>query len=144
MAGGSALAQRSPVPAGRDVGGVHGTAGVDGVGQPDEAGVGPGQRRRGGRRLPRQELRALGRRRLVVPHLLGEEQRLVVGRAGHRVQPLLGAGRGVAAERQLVLAALTGDRKSTRLNSSHANISYAVFCLKKKKISSSIYTSTCT
>src|SRR3712207_8060054 len=28
------------------------------------------------------------------------------------------------------------DRKSTRLNSSHANISYAVFCLKKKKIKS--------
>src|SRR3712207_8211121 len=28
------------------------------------------------------------------------------------------------------------DRKSTRLNSSHANISYAVFCLKKKKTSS--------
>src|SRR3712207_6944852 len=27
----------------------------------------------------------------------------------------------------------TGDRKSTRLNSSHANISYAVFCLKKKQ-----------
>src|SRR3712207_7088818 len=30
-----------------------------------------------------------------------------------------------------------GDRKSTRLNSSHANISYAVFCLKKKKQTSS-------
>src|SRR3712207_8943819 len=29
----------------------------------------------------------------------------------------------------------TVDRKSTRLNSSHANISYAVFCLKKKKAS---------
>src|SRR2546430_4648384 len=28
---------------------------------------------------------------------------------------------------------LTGDRKSTRLNSSHSQISYAVFCLKKKK-----------
>src|SRR5258707_11706395 len=28
---------------------------------------------------------------------------------------------------------MTADRKSTRLNSSHANISYAVFCLKKKK-----------
>src|SRR3712207_9009421 len=28
-----------------------------------------------------------------------------------------------------------GDRKSTRLNSSHANISYAVFCLKKKNTS---------
>src|SRR5215203_7084393 len=33
----------------------------------------------------------------------------------------------VAGQRQLQ------DRKSTRLNSSHANISYAVFCLKKKK-----------
>src|SRR3712207_7684408 len=30
-----------------------------------------------------------------------------------------------------------GDRKSTRLNSSHANISYAVFCLKKKKTTTS-------
>src|SRR5258707_5627669 len=30
------------------------------------------------------------------------------------------------------------DRKSTRLNSSHANISYAVFCLKKKKKESSV------
>src|SRR3712207_8822579 len=30
-------------------------------------------------------------------------------------------------------AAHKTDRKSTRLNSSHANISYAVFCLKKKK-----------
>src|SRR3712207_7020130 len=29
------------------------------------------------------------------------------------------------------------DRKSTRLNSSHANISYAVFCLKKKNINNS-------
>src|SRR5947209_15307855 len=32
-----------------------------------------------------------------------------------------------------VVAFEVGDRKSTRLNSSHANISYAVFCLKKKK-----------
>src|SRR3712207_9006654 len=32
------------------------------------------------------------------------------------------------------LLSLTLDRKSTRLNSSHANISYAVFCLKKKNI----------
>src|SRR3712207_7358650 len=31
------------------------------------------------------------------------------------------------------------DRKSTRLNSSHANISYAVFCLKKKKLQYLIY-----
>src|SRR3712207_8654209 len=33
-----------------------------------------------------------------------------------------------------------GDRKSTRLNSSHANISYAVFCLKKKKNKLNNYT----
>src|SRR3712207_7316058 len=32
-----------------------------------------------------------------------------------------------------------GDRKSTRLNFSHANNSYAVFCLKKKKQSTHIY-----
>src|SRR5258707_4592328 len=42
----------------------------------------------------------------------------------------------VARERLLglIVASLlaAGDRKSTRLNSSHANISYAVFCLKKK------------
>src|SRR5207253_3977547 len=31
-------------------------------------------------------------------------------------------------------AGITADRKSTRLNSSHVAISYAVFCLKKKKI----------
>src|SRR3712207_8540467 len=34
---------------------------------------------------------------------------------------------------------LLQDRKSTRLNSSHANISYAVFCLKKKKSSTTPY-----
>src|SRR3712207_7708793 len=34
------------------------------------------------------------------------------------------------------------DRKSTRLNSSHANISYAVFCLKKKNFPASLLLST--
>src|SRR5258707_9098782 len=34
---------------------------------------------------------------------------------------------------QALLGTQRRDRKSTRLNSSHANISYAVFCLKKKK-----------
>src|SRR2546422_6313085 len=37
----------------------------------------------------------------------------------------------------LLFAGLTGDRKSTRLNSSHGYISYAVFCLKKKTPASS-------
>src|SRR5687768_18054470 len=36
-------------------------------------------------------------------------------------------------------AACSGDRKSTRLNSSHGYISYAVFCLKKKKKKLAIY-----
>src|SRR3712207_7100370 len=35
--------------------------------------------------------------------------------------------------RHLATLSKNSDRKSTRLNSSHANISYAVFCLKKKK-----------
>src|SRR3712207_8884457 len=39
----------------------------------------------------------------------------------------------VGLARDLVGAFSFGDRKSTRLNSSHANISYAVFCLKKKR-----------
>src|SRR3712207_8559913 len=38
------------------------------------------------------------------------------------------------AEARVGEHALVRDRKSTRLNSSHANISYAVFCLKKKLI----------
>src|SRR3712207_7648948 len=40
------------------------------------------------------------------------------------IKPRVGGGYG--GKQQI-------DRKSTRLNSSHANISYAVFCLKKKK-----------
>src|SRR3712207_7403748 len=45
---------------------------------------------------------------------------------------------GVAGGDLLRRARRELDRKSTRLNSSHANISYAVFCLKKKKLSISI------
>src|SRR3712207_7868368 len=39
----------------------------------------------------------------------------------------------VAEEERAAPPSSRRDRKSTRLNSSHANISYAVFCLKKKK-----------
>src|SRR2546430_11545596 len=66
-----------------------------------------------------------------------------VGQAGHRVGE--GAGQGAAVHFDVDLGAcrrdLPGDlellhdsldRKSTRLNSSHSQISYAVFCLKKK------------
>src|SRR5258707_2251649 len=45
----------------------------------------------------------------------------------------LGEGNGVfPADRRWFFELIKIDRKSTRLNSSHANISYAVFCLKKK------------
>src|SRR3712207_9560928 len=45
---------------------------------------------------------------------------------------LRGVDLDVPAGRTVALVGPTADRKSTRLNSSHANISYAVFCLKKK------------
>src|SRR3712207_7756580 len=41
---------------------------------------------------------------------------------------------GMRSERQLMEVAADRDRTSTRLNSSHANISYAVFCLKKNSV----------
>src|SRR3712207_6856466 len=43
--------------------------------------------------------------------------------------------RAISEEVRRIARCDAEDRKSTRLNSSHANISYAVFCLKKKKTS---------
>src|SRR5437667_6657088 len=58
-------------------------------------------------------------------------ERLPVG--PHRLRPDLGSD--VARDRCDSPGVVTHqDRKSTRLNSSHITISYAVFCLKKKKI----------
>src|SRR2546430_10322159 len=51
---------------------------------------------------------------------------------------LLGRGEPVPGPERPLL--LHEDRKSTRLNSSHSQISYAVFCLKKKKIYDHDYT----
>src|SRR3712207_7595188 len=48
-------------------------------------------------------------------------------------------GEGFPRDRQRVQR--SADRKSTRLNSSHANISYAVFCLKKKKMNMLVWMS---
>src|SRR2546427_6872411 len=42
-------------------------------------------------------------------------------------------GRAFAGQHPARASGARGDRKSTRLNSSHSQISYAVFCLKKKK-----------
>src|SRR3712207_8452249 len=58
------------------------------------------------------------------------------GLLGLHLPVALGGAGGGTVELAVVLAELgeaLADRKSTRLNSSHANISYAVFCLKKKK-----------
>src|SRR3712207_7342968 len=55
-----------------------------------------------------------------------------------RLPPSAGTGaarRGWPQDASLRQPPRALDRKSTRLNSSHANISYAVFCLKKKKVS---------
>src|SRR5438477_2143477 len=51
----------------------------------------------------------------------------------HVFHPRLPRGRGARAADQTRRGLLRRDRKSTRLNSSHMSISYAVFCLKKKK-----------
>src|SRR5688572_31882325 len=53
----------------------------------------------------------------------------------HRMHPRTSVGREYqdnVLERLLDRRLVTTDRKSTRLNSSHSQISYAVFCLKKK------------
>src|SRR5256885_7028832 len=63
---------------------------------------------------------------LIVEHSLREAQQVLVEAAGS------------CPDAPELLNAL-GDRKSTRLNSSHLVISYAVFCLKKKKQIDEIY-----
>src|SRR3712207_8032498 len=50
-----------------------------------------------------------------------------------RVGAVVVAGCLAERKKEDLLREVPEDRKSTRLNSSHANISYAVFCLKKKK-----------
>src|SRR5207249_11420225 len=50
-----------------------------------------------------------------------------------RLAAILGCGREELLQTTLDRGEPVGDRKSTRLNSSHVSISYAVFCLKKKK-----------
>src|SRR3712207_7309978 len=75
------------------------------------------------RSVPGADRRGLRRRERLLPGL-------------DRRQPgqvLVAAARARLPDADLAGHRLREDRKSTRLNSSHANISYAVFCLKKKK-----------
>src|SRR3712207_8009394 len=83
-------------------------------------------------------------RSLADPPLLVDERPLhdrdLARRATEGLQADGEPGPHRGAERHGALLLRTGrrDRKSTRLNSSHANISYAVFCLKKKKPQTSV------
>src|SRR5688500_19969474 len=70
--------------------------------------------------------------------LLSETEPIVLPlarKAGGQTQQAEASARrgGIAFDRQELAQILNIDRKSTRLNSSHLVISYAVFCLKKKK-----------
>src|SRR3712207_8535790 len=69
------------------------------------------------------ERRASGRKAASPATVLRGEVRLIAATVTRLRPPPLGA------------SWVGSDRKSTRLNSSHANISYAVFCLKKKRLS---------
>src|SRR3712207_8332293 len=74
--------------------------------------------------------------RSVVGHEVGDHAQPAIARRAHDVdQVAVGAEARVDAVEvgDVVAVVALADRKSTRLNSSHANISYAVFCLKKKK-----------
>src|SRR3712207_8443086 len=79
-------------------------------------------------RSRRQVRQFLAKPVLVQLLQLVEEARLQAGEAEVQIVPVLEADGELVAGR-----GAPPDRKSTRLNSSHANISYAAFCLKKKK-----------
>src|SRR6476620_10517080 len=88
------------------------------------------------RREPRLGSRRL-RRPAVEPHARSPPDHVLgAGRRAHRDRDRRRDSRRRAGGLGRPLRSRGGDRrdrKSTRLNSSHANISYAVFCLKKKK-----------
>src|SRR3712207_6991006 len=93
------------------------------------------------RRPPRSPLfpyttlfRSAGRERLTYRHppRVGKAKLAQLERASPKVREIAWKAQSRLTARDRALAARgKRDRKSTRLNSSHANISYAVFCLKK-------------
>src|SRR3712207_8354565 len=66
-------------------------------------------------------------------HARDVEHALDALRPAHQREAAAAPGYPAVGQGDQPQAAGVQDRKSTRLNSSHANISYAVFCLKKKK-----------
>src|SRR5690606_41740647 len=66
---------------------------------------------------------------VTVQHRVRESQPDSSGAVARAIATLRSGGHRITAARRAVIEVL--DRKSTRLNSSHVKISYAVFCLKK-------------
>src|SRR5437762_8955505 len=104
-----------------------------------EAGCRRGFGRRHHRLVPRQSgaLQSAGARRLwtIAENLDRQGAKIRAARTGEGDRIVSDTAIAVPSfdiSGEVVL--VTGDRKSTRLNSSHRCISYAVFCLKKKKI----------
>src|SRR3712207_9003690 len=80
----------------------------------------------------RPDAERVGQRVLGDEHDAHEQQQQDPG-ARQGEQHAVPAEQGEPGREARVVGVVVRDRKSTRLNSSHANISYAVFCLKKKK-----------
>src|SRR3712207_7209706 len=77
-------------------------------------------------------LRITATQRQAPPNIVTDDEfcDLVAKKDGEIARVYTSSGTAIVKNGDIVKK---GDRKSTRLNSSHANISYAVFCLKKKK-----------
>src|SRR2546429_6784641 len=76
-----------------------------------------------------------------LPHGVAKEAPRVTIRAGGPEVPQFGERDTHSCKCGVIDPSTPVDRKSTRLNSSHGYISYAVFCLKKKKNRSHLYIS---
>src|SRR5258708_12826041 len=104
-------------------GGGGGGGGGGGLGRGQPRGLHAGAPDGGGGARRAHGLRSLHGAGLLPRH----RRRRRPGDGGRRPREIVGAEAGLFSRRRL------RDRKSTRLNSSHQIISYAVFCLKKKK-----------
>ena len=83
-----------------------------------------------------RERLGLASERLVLPadvQTVGALRQHLAARGGPWTEVFTPPASGKDTLRAAVAQAMATDRKSTRLNSSHTMISYAVFCLKKKK-----------
>src|SRR3712207_6671584 len=80
----------------------------------------------------------LGHYERFIDRSLSQQNNITTGRIYQTVINKERRGEYLGSTVQVIPHITDEDRKSTRLNSSHANISYAVFCLKKKHILSSL------